>query len=295
LSSSPATNSPRKAQASGLGSAPAILICLSLFACSSTPPTNPSFPVSIATANHILDQSTARPQPLNRPLLIVGGFMDPGIAPLFLQHQFKNFTSDSQIISVSLGDCFTFDDCRMKIIRAADASFPTTDLSKTTEVDVIGYSLGGVATRFAATEEMDHHKPPRRLRIARLFTISSPHRGARAAKFPLQLLALQEALLPNSPFIEELNNRANLNHSYPIYPYVRLDDEIIGVENAAPPGQIAWWVPTPQFSNPHLNAFSDPRIIADILLRLHSQTPLSTDPASPYPNPPERGVTPSAR
>ena len=264
-----------------MGSALLVLICALLVACSSAPPTNPSFPVSISAADQILDQADAHPQRLNRPLLIVGGFMDPGIAPLLLKHQFNGFTNDSRIVWVSLGDCCTFDDCRKKIIRAVDRDFPTTDPAMTAEVDVIGYSLGGVAVRFAATKELDPHKPLRRLRIARLFTISSPHRGARVANFPVQLLSLQKSLRPNSPFIEALNSSAN--PQYPIYCYVRLGDTIVGDDNAAPPVRTAWWVPTPAFSLPHINAFSDPRIIADILLRLRGQTPLSTDPASPFP------------
>src|ERR1019366_5838513 len=181
-----------------------------------------------------------------------------------LKHQFNGFTNDSRIVWVSLGDCCTFDDCRKKIIRAVDRDFPTTDPAMTAEGDVIGYSLHGVAARFAATKELDPHKPNRRLRIARLFTISSPHRGARAASYPIQLLSLQKSLRPNSPFIEALNSSAS--PQYPIYCYVRLGDTIVGDDNAAPPVRTAWWVPTPGFSLPHINAFSDPRIIADILL-----------------------------
>jgi len=283
LSSEQPNNSHANAPAFGLGNALAVLICASLIGCASPAPTNPSFPVSISAANEILDHAKSHPQPLNHPLVIVGGFMDPGIAPLLLKHQFAGFTDDPRIISVSLGACFTFDDCRQQIIRAVDREFPTTDPTMTTEVDVIGNSLGGVAARFAAAEETDPHKPLRRLRIARLFTISSPHRGALAANFPLHLLPIQIALIPNSPFIERLNSSANQNFQYPIYPYYRLGDTIIGNDNAAPPGHIAWWVPTPIFSWPHINAFSDPRIIADILLRLRGQTPLTSDPASPFP------------
>jgi hypothetical protein len=270
-----------------------MLFLTHLVACASDPAVNPSFPISIPSANKILAQAAADPQPLKRPLLIVGGFMDPGIAPLLLQNQFQSFTNDRKIVSVSLGACFTFDDCRQRIIQAVDKNFPTVDPITTTEVDVIGFSLGDVAARYAALEEKADHKPIRRLRIARLFTISSPHRGALAATFPLQLLPIQKALVPNSDFLKKLNSSAD--PPYPIYPYVRLGDEIIGYENAAPPGQTAWWVSTPWFSQPHLYAFDDPRIIADILLRLRGQTPLTTDPPSPFPSPAERAVTPPAR
>jgi hypothetical protein len=269
-----------KALNRGSGFTLIVLICASLIGCVSDAPTNPSFDVSIPVARRLLDDAAVHPRALKRPLVIVGGFADPGLAPLMMRHQFQNYTTDDKIVSVSLGFCFTFDQCRRRIIEAVDETFPSNDPRYTTEVDVIGFSLGGVAARYAAMDAGPNH----RLRIARLFTISSPHRGALLAEHSnFSIIPLRNDLLLNSSFLEKLNNTANLDDLYPIYAYIRLGDNKIGNENAAPPGQTAWWVSTPPFSFPHASACLDPRILADIVLRLRDEPPLATDPPSPFP------------
>ncbi len=64
------------------------------------------------------------------------------------------------------------------VIDAVDQKFPSSDPEVTTEVDVIGYSMGGLAARYAAMPATAVNLSKRRLQIGRLFTISSPHRGA---------------------------------------------------------------------------------------------------------------------
>jgi hypothetical protein len=122
------------------------------------------------------------------------------------------------------------------------------------------------------------------LKIARLFTISSPLRGAESADMPVEVHPLQVDLEPGSVFIRRLNADAAKENAYPIYSYIRLGDDTIGYKNAAIPGQSAWWVATPTMSAPHDSAFSDRRIIADIVLRLRGDKPLTHDPPAPLPD-----------
>ena len=84
--------------------------------------------------------------------------------------------------SISLGFCFTIEQCRRHIIEEVDKAFPTNDPNATTEVDVIGFSLGGLSSRYAAEDPKPGMEPQRRLRIARLFTISSPLRRSRRGR-----------------------------------------------------------------------------------------------------------------
>ena len=117
------------------------------------------------------------PIPLERPLVIIGGFTDVGIVPWSLKHRFTGLTGDDQIVAVSIGDCLSFDDCKRKIIDAVNTKFHKAHRqteSQTIEVDVIGCSLGGLAARYAA---MPTNNPLQgRLNIVGLFTISSPLR-----------------------------------------------------------------------------------------------------------------------
>jgi pimeloyl-ACP methyl ester carboxylesterase len=243
-------------------------------------PTNPSFAVSPNQAKRILLEAARHPKPLQRPLVIVGGFMDPGFASSLLGEDFQKYTHDNRIIRIALGDCTSFEQCRRRIIKAVDRSFPTTDPSATREVDVIGYSMGGLAARYAAEEA----HTGRRLRIARLFTISSPLRGAiLAAELPL-LHPLQKPMRPGSAFLRALNaDPQTLADAYPIYSYVCLNDESVGPANAAALEMTPWWVSASPFFTPHDWALLDPRIRADIARRLRDEPPLAHDPPSPIP------------
>jgi hypothetical protein len=216
------------------------------------------------------------PRQLHRPLVIVGGIFDPGIAPTWESWQFEKYTIDSRIITVALGDCFTFEDCRRKIVKVVNEVYPNHPPHRTVKVDVIGYSLGGVAARHAASRD----EPGERLDIARLFTISSPNRGANAANVVPVIDPIQRDLRPGSPFLKKLNAEES---DYPIYSYVCLGDPIIGVDNAAPPGQTPWWVPDAPLTTPHTGAFFDARILADIARRLRDEPALAQSPPTTLP------------
>jgi len=264
-----------------------------LLGCGTEDRINPSFSVSTETAKQILEAESAHPTPLVRPLVIVGGYFDPGIAAPIMGGDFRDWTHDQRIVTVSLGFCFTIEQCRRHIIEEVDKAFPTSDPNATTEVDVIGYSLGGLASRYAAEPPKPGAKPQRRLRIARLFTISSPLRGAVAAKnIPLiSVFPLVRTMKPGSDVVQSLALPHGLDDIYPVYSYVRLRDYEVGTANAALPGQMAWWVQAPPLLRPHGLAFADSRILADILLRLHGQPPLTTEPPAPLPPPAPQPAT----
>src|SRR5947207_15003324 len=145
------------------------IVCLTaVVGCSSNQPPNPSFPVDTNQARRALDEMSAHPHRLERPLLIVGGFWDPNVSPPIYRLQFHRLTNDDRIVTASIGLCGSFDECRQTLIEAVDRAFPNDDPDFTTEVDVIGASLGGLAARYAAAPSPDPAKPQRRLRIARL-------------------------------------------------------------------------------------------------------------------------------
>lgn len=239
--------------------------------------TDGAFPVTTDWAKRDLARMATSPKPLERPVVVIGGFMDPGVAALSLRDQFAQATGDRRIAFISLFACFSFEECRRKIIEVTDRAFPTDDPSQTREVDVVGYSMGGLAARLAAN-------PPRsdmrRLRIHRLFTIDSPNRGAvRAAQLPL-LHPLQADMRPGSVMLRRLNFSPP---PFPVFAYVRLGDKPVGERNAQVPGNPMWWVSTPLFANPHADAYHDERILADIARRLRGEMSLASMPPAPLP------------
>ena len=130
---------------------------------------------------------------------------------------------------------------------------------------VVGASLGGLVARYAAAPSDDPAKP-RRLKIARLFSISSPQSGATLAT-TLGFTQYHRDMRPGSPFMQALANH-DAEATYQLYPYVRLHDEIVGEQYAAPPDREPLWLPNPPLTLSHAGAMADERILADIGLRL---------------------------
>jgi pimeloyl-ACP methyl ester carboxylesterase len=220
-------------------------------------------------------------KPLDRPLVLVGGYHDPGIGAALLRWELDPLIADRRVIAVCLLSEPTFDDCRRSIIKAVERAFPSDDPSRTTEVDVIGISMGGLAARYAALP-----KPGERaLRIARLFTVSSPLSGAELAKLPTGD-SKQIDMRIGSSFLRQFNAPATTQpavQSYELIPYVRLHDAIVGARHAGPIGRPAWWVPDHPLEPSHGLSCLDDRIVADIARRLRDEPPFTTEPPAPVP------------
>lgn len=242
-----------------------------------TGPRNPTFAISVDEAREALVEMRQEPRPLPRPVLIVGGYMEPGVMPPAVRSTLTplfDAEDKDDFMTTSLATAGNFDDCRERLIKEVDAHFPSADPKETTEVDVIAISMGGLAARYAA----DPHAGTRRLRIARLFTIASPHRGSKTAPFPL-FSKLTWDMRPGSHFLTSLPSP-----DYPVIPYTRLGDEIVGSANTAPKGQTPWWVPNRPFQFSHLQAYADPRILADIARRLRDEPTFTHAPPAALPN-----------
>ncbi len=241
------------------------------------PPNNPSFDVSIAEARQAIERMKDQPQTLDRPVVVLGGYLDVGLAARHVVRRLEATTQGQPIVAVSFPFEMSFDGCRRRVLDAVSKAFADQPDPFEVEVDVIGVSMGGLVGRYVAMEQPGEP----RLRVRRLFTIATPHRGAALAKLP-SWHGLVKAMRRDSAFLESLDAEA-AEAPYELIPYVRLDDVIVGSANAAPPGQQPRWVDNPSLTAAHLHAHRDPRILADILLRLRGQTPFSTDPPAPLP------------
>ena len=246
---------------------------------------NASFSVSNEQAQRVLKGMRAEPKPLERPLVVLAGFCDPGIATTHLTKEFRRLTGDRRVIGVTFLWCGDFDACRKQVIAAVDKAFPNDDPTWTAEVDVVGVSMGGLVGRYAAvapTADPD----ARRLRMARLFTIGTPHRGAALAIMPT-LHQLQIDMRADSRFLRRLGAAESTDDMAPAYrvlPYVRLGDSIVGAQNSAPHGMTPYWVPGEMFQDSHIMAMLDARIIADVARRLRGEEPFAQDPPQPLPS-----------
>ncbi len=261
-----------------------LVVAVLMVGCSADQLRNPSFDVTVAQAKAALRHMDQNPRSLDRPVIVLAGYLDPGFASESFAARLRHATGDSRIQSVAFAFCGDFDECRRRLVEAVEKHFPSDDPEWTTEVDVVAISMGGLVGRYAAMPVKDDSQQSgangtKRLKVARMFTISSPHRGASLADLP-SFDRVQIDMRIGSPFIESLEPP---NGAYELYCYVRLGDKTVGPENAAPPGFTPWWVQKTPLSTAHAGAFTDPRILADIARRLRGETPFATDPPAPLP------------
>ena len=242
---------------------------------------NPSFDVSTRGAKAAMGTMAQQPKWLARPLVILGGFGDPGWISFKVRSKMSKLFDRADrdpILVVNFPATSNFEQCRRRVVRAVDEAFPSDEPGQTVEVDVIGISMGGLVARVAA--EMS---PPgeRRLRVARLFTLSSPLRGARLAeRHPIVLTTMHRDMRAGSALLRELAGR---KPGYAIVSYTRLDDNVVGEAYAAPDGQAVWWLDGAPLEHAHWAALDDPRILADIARRLRGEAPFTTGPPAPLP------------
>lgn len=240
-------------------------------------PQNPGFTVDASKAEFRITEMAARHPTLVRPLVVLSGYADPGIAPHYLLTHLGDIFADDRIIGMDFYTAFTMDECRERVIARTQQAFPSEGPNETVEVDVIAHSMGGLVSRYAAMELPG--KP--RLRIARLFTIATPHQGAIISR-PPSLDPRVRYMQAGSGFLWTLD-RAFEHRDYEMTCYTRLGDIVVSPQAAAPLGYPLWWVPSLPMSPSHLEAPSDPRILLDIVLRLCDETPVTVEPAPPLP------------
>ncbi|MEX1016014.1 MAG: hypothetical protein WDZ31_04640 [Phycisphaeraceae bacterium] len=258
----------------------ATCLMLAVAGCTTYGPANPSFDLDVRDAWHALDAMADQPRPAPRPVIVLAGWFDPGYAVGRLEQMLAEAVGEGSFVTVHFAAASDFDACRQRVIDAIDAAYPSDDPIWTTEVDVVAVSMGGLVARYAAADPA-RGQPVRRLRIARLFTISTPHRGADFADLPAAD-PRQRAMRPGSAFLQQLA-RAREDARYELYPYVRLGDAIVGEPNAAPARDVPWWLPNRRLEFAHVMAYRDPRIVADIARRLRDEPAFAHNPRHPLP------------
>lgn len=276
---------------------------------------NPAFPIAADAARDELRDMRANPVRPVRPVLVIGGLFDVGIVADDLGDRIKRHTSPSaDVIVVSPFGTSTVEESRRKVVARLEERFPSTDPDRTVEVDVVGFSLGGVIAAYAALtpderaaavrpSEAEQARSMKRLNIARLLAISVPFSGSDAAA-PPTLDERVVAIRRGSPLLKAISDAragqrgrfiagtasdarsgAVAGHapSYELIAYVRLQDNIVGPELAAPPGEHPYWVSNLPFELAHAHAYKDPRILGDICRHLRNEPAFTAPGTTPVP------------
>lgn len=220
------------------------------------------------------------PIELQRPVVVLSGYHAWPTMAGRLKERIAMLTegNEDRVISVAYTFKGDFNDMVPHAIREIEKRFPSDDPDETIEVDVIGISAGGLVARAAALPLADNDPRPKRLKINRLFTMGSPHRGAILAE-KIALDAAAKDMIRGSAFLTRLDE-ALPEIDYEIYPYTNLNDTWVGATRASPVGMVPYWTGGRKMFS-HFGVSDNWMFILDIAMRLRGETPIAAPPSEP--------------
>ncbi len=204
-----------------------------------------------------------------RPIVVIGGWADPGLAAKFTSKGLrKRLGDDRPILGVSPGFARSFDRAATQVIEAVEEQF-----GKDAEVDVVAVSMGGLVARHAAT-----FKNGSRLNVHTLYTLGTPHGGASLAdRFGFfDFFGAGRQMRSGSAFLGTLTRRERVApacRQYNLVAYSRDQDRTIGetglmVPDHLAPRAVEIRLPVPFWQSGHSGIFGDNRILDDIARRM---------------------------
>lgn len=234
---------------------------------------NPAHPDSHEAASRALALMSAQPVAPTRPILVLGGYMDPGFAAGSLERALRASCGPSaEIVAVSFMDCTSMEQCRDRVLAS---TAPIVDAHPEATFDVVANSMGGIVARYAALSPdrrrecgLPESRRDRSLRIHHLYTIGTPHRGALMAEGAF-----------GSPLTRQLRQGSDLLRcldtalpgcGYGMTCFARIGDSVVGVDRCAPDGVDLIWLDTPPLELAHVDAHRDPRIVRMIVAGIRS-------------------------
>ncbi len=275
----------------------AVLVAGFVFSgCASWVPTvNTTFDIPAEVVREEWARMHREPTGIARPLVVLNGYRAPGLTGWVIGYRLRMLTGASQgdvmFMSYPLSD--NIDDLAQRVVRRVEQRWPSDDPTWTREVDVIGVSMGGLVARLAASDILQRAEAQRaaasgdgnsaspsikRLNVKRLFTLGTPHKGAKLASF-IAVDRASRRMRPGSEFLKLLDD-ALADASYELVCYARLNDMMVGATNTAPDGHQPIWTGN-VFFLPHITITNDARITLDIARRLRGEEPLATGTTQP--------------
>jgi len=239
----------------------------------------PSFSIPTAQVRAACERMKADPVGLTRPLVVIDGWRQFDWSSAAIAKCLRSLTgaAKADVMAVSFPTHNRLDTMADEIVMRVERRWPSDDPDWTVEVDVVGHSMGGIVARIAALESLKDTSR-KRLRIRSLYTISTPHRGAKMAPyFPIDAAARQ--MKPGSKTLARLDKALPDAH-FQLVCYTQLNDWTVGAKNTAPPGSEPIWVEGTFFAS-HMLAKKNMRILGDIALRLRGETPMTEPSLAP--------------
>jgi hypothetical protein len=245
--------------------------------CANVSVRNPDFDVSREQAREDWKRMESEPMLVDRPIVVLAGWRQMWPTPISdLSAPIQRLTgaSPEDVLTISYPLAGSIEPLDELVVRRVEERWPSDSGEETVEVDVVGMSMGGLVARRAAIAQEGR----KRLKIRRLFTIATPHRGAAMASYVF-IDAASYSMRPGSDYLAVLDEALS-SADYEMYCYARLNDLTVGATNTAPEGEEPFWVSGSHLLS-HIGSGSDPRIIADIARRLRGESALAVKGTAP--------------
>jgi len=253
---------------------------LVLGSCIKLPAANPAYDVTAFDFDTDLERMRTNPVGLERPVLVLSGYRSPDTNARDLADSIVELTgADPDLVRfIAYPGASTIEEPARLVVELAEEAFPSDDPERTTEIDVVAISMGGLVARLAAEDPERRGEPEaKRLNIRALYTLATPHRGARMAKYIRPDPAAAD-MRPGSRFITGINARADYRR-YNLVTYAALHDRMVGATRTAPPGLDPIWVPG-RLTFTHFLLVYDDALVADLARRLRREEPFG-GPSTP--------------
>ncbi len=286
----PPQTSPRRRPGAPLLVCAALAVVLAALAgCIPVETTNPAITITPLDASAELTRLEHSTRPLARPVVILNGYHTPSTHIWALSANLARATSGnaSDILEISYPFTSNFECLAREVVDEVNERWPSSDPDQTVEVDVVGVSMGGLVARWAALPperrvrcgQPPESPPPtgRRLKIAHLFTLASPHRGANMAEY-IRIDDAAADMRPGSAFLQTLDETLP-SAEYELVCYAQQRDVTVGATRAAPPGREPIWTGGTILLS-HMTIVENTIFLADIARRLRGEPPL-VQPAGP--------------
>lgn len=208
----------------------------------------------------VSDQRRQQRGRLDRPVLVLSGYRAPGVMGGNMARRLASLLGapldDFRMISYPhMGDLD-------RVARTVD-QIVRREFYSGEEFDVVGISMGGLIARMLAADDYARERGLQRLRLKNLFTMATPHLGAKiAAHIHVDKAATEMQI--GSPRLAWLNA---LPRDYELHCYAILNDITVGAKQTALHGDSPMWVRgTPLFS--HSLITEHPLVVLDVAARL---------------------------
>ena len=215
----------------------------------------------------------AAPVTLERPVVVIGGYRSWSSLAAGLRGRLLTLTGaeSKDILAASHTLRGTFAGS-LRVVRRQIEAWRSDVADGSVEIDLVGISMGGLLSRALAGGVLDGPS----LSACRIFTLASPHRGARLAETIRPDPAAGD-MRAGSAVLAKLD-AAWPDRRYELIPYAVLNDAWVGATRASPPGLDPIWTPGARVMS-HFSVSVAPGIQADLARRLRGEDPIA-GPAS---------------